>query len=41
MMTLGLVIEEVRYHTPLWVPKIPLAAGHAFGLQAIKDALGL
>lgn len=26
MMTLGLVIEEVRYHTLLWATKIPLAA---------------
>lgn len=25
MMALGLVIEEVRYHTLLWVTKIPLA----------------
>jgi Cu/Ag efflux pump CusA len=25
MMTLGLVIEEVRYHTLLWATKIPLA----------------
>jgi hypothetical protein len=25
MMALGLVIEEVRYHTLLWATKIPLA----------------
>ena len=25
MMAVGLVIEEVRYHTLLWATKIPLA----------------
>lgn len=38
MMALGLVIEEVRYHTLLWAPKIPLAV--LLAVAFLKDTRG-
>jgi len=38
MMTLGLVIEETRYHTLLWAPKIPLAV--LLAVAFLKDTRG-